>query len=98
MPYFRSHVNTGDPLGLKNVLGVDDVTAFRLPAVSSLDLRAEKMFKFRRVNAALDLDVFNIGNNATILGRQYDMRATSYNQVQEIMDPRVARVGVRLNF
>lgn len=97
-PYFRSHVNAGDPLGLKSVLVVNDVTRFRLPAVNSLDVRAEKAFKFQRVNAALDLDVFNILNSGTILGRQYDLRVTSYNQVREIMDPRVARVGVRVNF
>jgi hypothetical protein len=97
-PYYRSNVNTGDPLGLKRVLTVNDVTAFRLGAVNSLDFRVEKMFKFQRVNTAVTLDLFNTPNNATILGRQYDMRVTTYNQVQEIMDPRVARIGVRLNF
>ena len=97
-PYYRSHVNAGDPLGLKSVLTVNDVTAFRLGAVNSLDFRVEKMFKFQRVNTAVTLDLFNTPNNATILGRQYDMRVTTYNQVQEIMDPRVARIGVRLNF
>ena len=97
-PYYRSHVNAGDPLGLKSVLTVNDVTAFRLGAVNSLDFRVEKMFKFQRVNTAATLDFFNTPNNATILGRQYDMRVTTYNQVQEIMDPRVLRIGLRLNF
>jgi hypothetical protein len=100
-PFYRSHVSTGDPLGQKNVLAVSDVTAFRLPAVSSLDVRLEKMFTFQRAKFAVDLDVFNIGNAATVLGRQYDLRltgATGFNQVLEIMDPRVARVGVRFNF
>jgi hypothetical protein len=100
-PFYRSHVSTGDPLGQKNVLAVSDVTAFRLPAVSSLDLRLEKAFTFQRAKFAVDLDVFNIGNASTVLGRQYDLRltgATGFNQVLEIMDPRVARVGVRFNF
>ncbi len=33
---------------------------FRLPAVSSLDVRIEKAFKINRVNLLLDLDVFNL--------------------------------------
>jgi Carboxypeptidase regulatory-like domain len=102
-PFYRSRVNSGDPLGLKSVLVVDDVTKFRLPAVSSLDIRVEKAFQIRRAKAAVDLDIFNIGNAATVLGRQYDLRLstsspTGFNHVLEIMDPRVARLGVRFNF
>ena len=49
----------------------------------------------------LDLDIFNIFNNATVLGRQYDIRRTGptgYNQVLEIMNPRILRLGARVNF
>ncbi|HYT76434.1 MAG TPA: TonB-dependent receptor [Vicinamibacterales bacterium] len=102
-PFYRSRVNPGDGLGFRNVLAVTDVTKFRLPAVSSLDVRLEKSVKIQRMNFAVDLDVFNIGNAATVLGRQYDLRLsttspTGFNHVLEIMDPRVARVGVRFNF
>ena len=45
-PFFRSNVVTGDPLGRKDVLLVDDVDDFRLPAVTSLDARIEKKFTF----------------------------------------------------
>jgi hypothetical protein len=48
-----------------------------------------------------DLDVFNVGNAATVLGRQYDLRRTGptgYNQVLEIMNPRILRLGFRVNF
>ena len=102
MPYFRSNVATGDPIqGLKSVLVVNDVTAFRLPKVSSLDARLEKAFKIRRFNMMADLDVFNVTNNATVLGKQFDLRRTGptgFNQVLEIMNPRILRLGVRLNF
>jgi hypothetical protein len=101
-PFNRSSVATGDPLSnRKRVLVVSDVGKFRLPAVSSLDVRIEKAFKIQRSTIALDLDVFNIGNVATVLGRQYDIRLsgpTGFNQVLEIMNPRIARVGVRFNF
>ncbi len=93
---------TGDPLSnRKSVLAVSDVGKFRLPAVSSLDVRLEKAFKIQRANIALDLDVFNVGNVATVLGRQYDIRLsgpTGFNQVLEIMNPRILRVGARFNF
>jgi hypothetical protein len=102
IPYFRSNVPTGDVLlNNKRVLAVDDVTRFRLPKVSSLDARIEKAFKFRRVNVMFDLDVFNLTNAATVLGRQYDLRAsgaTGYNAILEVMNPRILRLGARLNF
>jgi hypothetical protein len=101
MPYYRSNVNTGDPLGLKSVLVVDSVTRFRLDPVSSLDARVEKEIKIQRARIMVDLDVFNLFNNSTTLGRQYDLRAsgaTGYNKVLEIMNPRILRIGARVNF
>jgi len=101
MPYFRSNVNTGDPLGLKRVLVVSDVTDFRLGAVSSFDARVEKAIRIQRANILLDLDVFNVFNKATVLGQQYDLRLTGptgFNKVLEIMNPRILRVGARFNF
>jgi hypothetical protein len=101
-PFFRSQVATGDPLSnSKSVLITDDVGKFRLPAMSSLDIRIEKAIKIQRANIALDLDIFNVGNSATVLGRQYDLRltgATGFNKTLEIMNPRILRLGARLNF
>lgn len=101
-PFFRSNVATGDPLGSsKSVLITDDVGKLRLPAVSSLDVRLEKAIKIQRASIALDLDVFNVGNAATVLGKQYDLRRTGptgFNQVLEIMNPRILRLGARLTF
>ncbi|HEX9366087.1 MAG TPA: hypothetical protein VF921_05635, partial [Vicinamibacterales bacterium] len=74
---------------------------FRLPAVSSLDVRLEKAIKIQRATVALDLDVFNVGNVATVLGRTYDLRltgATGFNKTLEIMNPRIARLGARITF
>jgi len=99
MPYSRSNVATGDPLGSnKNLLLVDKVTDFRLPAVTSLDLRVGKEFTYRTTRLNLDLDVFNVTNAATVLGRQYDLRLTSADTVREIMNPRILRLGVRFSF
>ena len=101
-PYFRSQVVTGDPLSnRKSVLLVDDVGEFRLPAVSSLDARIEKAFKIQRSTLALDLDIFNITNASTVLGRQFDARLTGntgFNKTLEIMNPRILRLGARFTF
>jgi hypothetical protein len=102
IPYFRSQVPTGDQLSnQKSVLAVDDVTRFRLPAVNSLDARVEKQFNISHVKLMFDLDVFNVTNSSTVLGRQYDLRRTGptgYNQILEIMNPRILRLGGRINF
>ena len=101
MPYFRSNVPTGDALSAtpRPCWSSTTSTDFRLPTVSSLDARLEKAFKIQRANMMLDLDIFNIVNAATVLGRQYDLRLTGptgYNQMLEIMNPRILRLGARL--
>jgi len=98
-PYFRSQVSTADPNArLKSVLLVDDVGDNRLPSVTSLDARIGKEFAFNRVRFNIDLDIFNVLNASTVLGRQYDLRLTTANNVLEIMNPRVLRIGARFNF
>lgn len=98
-PYFRSSVPTADPLASrKTVLLVDDVDTLRLPSVTSLDLRLGKEVQIRRARLNVDLDLFNALNSNTVLGRQFDLRVTTANNVQEIMNPRVLRLGLRFNF
>lgn len=98
MPYHRSLTQTGDALDNLKTLLLVDVDDFRLPPVTSLDARAGKSFAYRRVRASLDLDVFNVLNLGTILRRQYDLRVTTADSVLEIMNPRLARVGLRVAF
>jgi hypothetical protein len=103
MPWYRQIRGIADPVTPnKNVLYVPDFGQDRLPAVSTLDMRIGKSFNFRTVRASFDFDIFNILNSATVLGRQYNAAAapgnTGYTQVLEIMQPRIARVGLRLTF
>ena len=82
----------------KNVLLVEDSGEKRLPSVMSVDLRVGKEFAFQRVRFNVDVDVFNAFNASTILGRQYNLVSTQANNVLEIMNPRVLRLGLRFNF
>ena len=99
----QTNVATGDPQGnVKNLLLVDDVAEFRLPTVTSLDMRVGKEFQFgmggynTRFN--VDVDFFNVLNSATVLSRRFDQRLATRNDVLEIMNPRIIRLGVRMNF
>jgi hypothetical protein len=96
----RSNVPTGDPLSAqKTILLIpEDVAGFRLSTVTSFDVRVEKAFQIGRSNLIFDLDVFNVTNADTVLGREYDLRLNSYNRVREIMNPRILRLGLRMNF
>ena len=100
MPFFRDRVNASDPvLANKRVLLTQTVDQFRLDRVTTVDVRVEKLFKFAdRANFAFDFDVFNLMNTATILGKEYNARAGTYNTVREIMNPRIARLGLRFFF
>ncbi len=103
MPYYRDRIPTSDPIQpLKTVLLVDDVTDFRMPAVSSLDVRAEwdagRALNISKVHLAVDLDVFNLANRNTELQRQLNARVSSFNALFEVMNPRIARIGVRVTF
>jgi hypothetical protein len=98
-PFYRDRVNTKDPVtATKGILLVNSIDQFRLDPVASLDGRVEKMFKFDRYSFAFDLDAFNLLNNDVVLQRGVNARVTSYNTVQEIMQPRILRLGVRFFF
>ena len=98
--FFSNDVGTNDPVySSKDILVIpNDVGKYRLPAVKSLDARVEKMFTFDRTKLAFDVDVFNLLNSGTVLGRIYDVSASNFNDVAEIMNPRIVRFGVRLQF
>jgi hypothetical protein len=99
MQYNRNQVETTDPLQrLKTVFLLEESGSERLPAVTSLDLRVGKEFALPRIRLNVDLDVFNALNASTVLGREYNLRLAAADQVREIMNPRVLRLGVRVNF
>jgi hypothetical protein len=99
-PYYLGSQAVADPNdSRKNILITETPTDFRLPTVTSLDARVGKAFNFGRARVNFDLDIFNVLNSATVLGRQYNLASGASNdRVLEIMNPRVLRVGLRFNF
>jgi hypothetical protein len=86
--------------GGKSVLLDDEVGDHRLPNVHSLDGRVSWAVRIQnRASVHLDLDIFNLFNNSTVLGKQFNLSSPStFNQVREIMNPRIVRLGARLIF
>jgi Carboxypeptidase regulatory-like domain/TonB-dependent Receptor Plug Domain len=99
-PYFEP-VESADPLlPEKRVLLVDPADN-RLSGVAVFDARAEKAFSFGGRELTVSMDLFNLFNAGTVLGRQYDVTATGttgFDQPLEIMNPRLIRFGVRFQF
>jgi hypothetical protein len=72
--------------------------AFRYPDVHIVDLRAEKEFSFSGVGLTLGADLFNALNESYVLQRQGVLGRNTSDHVQEILSPRVFRLGARLSF
>ncbi|HUL71495.1 MAG TPA: TonB-dependent receptor [Vicinamibacterales bacterium] len=101
-PYYNNNRSaTADPTlfpGGRNVIVIPDVDQYRLPNIHSGDLRISKALNYKTYTANIDFDIFNVFNTATTLGKQYNLNATNYNKVLEIMNPRIMRIGVRFGF
>jgi Carboxypeptidase regulatory-like domain len=91
-------VNRPDGLGLTQVLRDRDLDAARFPDVHLLDLRLQKRLSMGRLQATLDLDVFNTLNNASTLRQVGEATAVTFRNPLEIVAPRLVRLGLRLQF
>jgi hypothetical protein len=97
-PFLNYHAaNPGDGLGGRNVI-VKSFENLRHDDVFNLDARVEKVINLQRLQVALSLDVFNVLNDGTVIQRQGQTNAPSYNRIQEIQSPRVVRAGARVTF
>jgi hypothetical protein len=98
-PYFRSSTpgsaDALEPSG-KSVLVVNDLGAYRLPNVHSLDMRIGKRVMYNKNTVDFDLDIFNLFNISTLLGKQFDISKLTFNLPLDVMNPRVIRFGIRI--
>jgi hypothetical protein len=69
----------------------------RLERVTMADLRISRTFRFGDRRITPQLDVFNIGNAATVVSLQSNIGGT-YLDPREILAPRIIRVGFSLDF
>jgi hypothetical protein len=80
------------------VLVSPDLDAFRYDDLWNLDLRAAKSFRLARTNLEVIADLFNVLNANTELVRNRNAGSTSFDQLQQILSPRILRFGIRVGF
>jgi hypothetical protein len=94
---FRNTI--ADTPGLGIVVPVtSDADSFRYPNVHTLDFRVEKDFRLSELGLTVSADVFNALNESTVLQRQGVLGGNKGDYVQEILSPRVFRLGARVSF
>jgi hypothetical protein len=91
-------LDTGALDGVLNVLAVGDTDQVRLPNLWNLDLRLAKNIKFGGANLVLGVEVFNALNSNTELYRNPSASSTAFNRLDEILAPRIVRLGARMTF
>lgn len=70
----------------------------RLENLWVTNFRAEKDFNFGPAQASVMLDMFNLFNEATVLKREQRQDLSNSNDIQDILSPRVFRIGLRFRF
>jgi hypothetical protein len=76
---------------------VEPIDANRYPTVAILDARLDKSFRFgRTVRVTGMLDAFNLANAGTVTA--FRRTTVNYREVTQILDPRIFRFGIRVDF
>jgi hypothetical protein len=85
--------------GAIRVLATPELDATRYPTLWDLDLRVANNIKISGplvFNVALDL--FNVMNSATELGRTRQLNSAAFGQLNDILSARIARITVGIKF
>ncbi len=71
---------------------------YRLPTFVLINTRLEKVVKYKGINLYLSADIFNLLNSNTALMKGYEVNSKIYDKTLQILNPRIARFGVRFEF
>ncbi len=93
---FRSTINDNPSTGIN--IPVTGVDRERYADIRQLDLRLEKDFNFADFGFTLGVDCFNVTNQSTVLQRNGRLRTATSDNVQEIVSPRIFRLGLKLHY
>jgi hypothetical protein len=94
-PLFRTQALGGESLSVLVTPTVDD---FRYDNVWDTDVRLARAFKFQTLSLRFIGDVFNLANANTVLVRNNNILATTFNQIGQNLSPRIFRFGVEVGF
>ncbi len=100
-PYERVYVSGVGWTNL-NATGIGKIGKFgdsRLPNFFELSLRAEKSFQITEsLRTTVSMDVFNALNSSTALSFQSALSSEDFSKAIRIINPRVLRFGIRVDF
>ncbi|HRB11724.1 MAG TPA: TonB-dependent receptor [Vicinamibacteria bacterium] len=94
------------PTNITTPLGADGSTRVLASAVDAvrydnlwnLDFRLARNSKIGRVTITPSLELFNALNNDVVLGRARNANSATLGRVEEVISPRILRIGARLSF
>jgi hypothetical protein len=95
-PYIFQLNAGGD--GRVRAVAVPTIDGVRHPNLFDLDLRLAKSIKIQRVNLQIAGDLFNVLNSGTILQRNRNLGSSVFDSINEIISPRILRIGVKFQF
>ena len=85
--------------GTQNALARGSVDANRYPNLMNLDLRLARNSKIgSKVTVTPSVELFNVFNKGTLLGQFRQATSASFGRVDDILSPRILRIGARLSF
>ena len=77
---------------------LDPLGDVRLPNLVTIDFRLDRAFTVGKVKLLPSFDMFNLMNANTVMGQRTNQNASNANRVFGILPPRIARVGLMVNF
>jgi hypothetical protein len=84
--------------GAQRVLISPALDEFRFDNTWNVDLRFAKRIATDHMNARVEFDLFNVFNNNVDLQRERNAASPNYYRLNQILSPRILRVGMRVTF
>ena len=84
--------------GRVRALATSTLDEVRYPKLWDLDLRLAKSISIARVKFLLSADAFNVLNADTVLAQNRNLSSGAFGTINEIIAPRILRVGVKFQF
>jgi hypothetical protein len=84
--------------GRVRALGTATLDEVRYPNLWDFDLRLAKTVSVNRVRFLLSADAFNVLNSSTTLAQSRIIKSSAFGAINEILSPRIVRLGVKFQF
>jgi hypothetical protein len=84
--------------GNVRALATPTLDEVRYPTLWDLDLRVAKTITVSRVRFLLSADMFNVLNAGTVLAQNRNLASGAFGTINEIISPRILRVGAKFQF